>query len=57
VREPIVHENAARQRENLRFVLKSAERRRKDEPVVIPLKFASVVHAFVFKRFVSKAFR
>jgi len=57
VREPIVHEDAARQGKNLRFVLQAAKRRRKDEPVVISLKFTAVVRAIVFKRFVSKAFR
>ena len=35
--EAVVYEDAARQREYLRLVLQSAERRRKDEAVVIAL--------------------
>lgn len=42
MRKPVMHENAAGQRENLRFVLQPSESRRENYPVIIPLKIRSI---------------
>ena len=54
VGETVVDEDAARQREDLRLVLQSAECRREDEAVVIALEFRAVIVALSMLVFLSE---
>ena len=55
VGEAVVYEDAARQGEDLRLVLQSAECRREDESVVIALEFRAIVVAFGMFMLLSEA--
>ena len=56
VGQPVVYEDAARQGENLRLVLQSAEGGGEDKAVVIPLKLRTVLVSLLMKLFQSEAF-
>src|SRR5690606_25677689 len=55
--KPVVHKYAAGQRKNLCFVLKSAERGRKDQPVVVTLKFGTrIMLVTMYTGFITPSF-
>ena len=56
VRQSVVHEDAAGEGKHLSLVLESAEGSRKDETVVVALKFCTVVLALNVQMFLSEAF-
>ena len=56
MRQPVVHENTARQREHLRLVLQPAERSREDETVIVPLEFRTVLLALCVQGLQTETF-
>jgi hypothetical protein len=55
VGETIVYEDASRQWENLRLVLKTTERSRENQSVIIALELSSVIVAFRVTMLLSEA--
>jgi hypothetical protein len=56
MRQSVMHKNASRQREYLRFVLHPAEWRREDKPVVVTFELRPVIVPFGMPVFLSKPF-
>jgi Flp pilus assembly protein TadG len=56
MREAVMHKYAARKWENLRFILHAAERSRKNQSVVVALKFAAVIIPLCMVSFLPKSF-